>query len=1017
MERPPGSLDDLQPQDLTTSSLPSVIDLTRKGEECVLDAASLDAITMVSHPGWYPNSGTSNTGLPFPETGPSNVQPGDHIQPDNAFSQTTVTVSYMSRSHAFSTHDSLSGHSSLYSVPSVSKHSLQPSCDSENGLRETGITLNQHYLDGPIDLAAQTELSQSLSQAQLGFEDNTQQTLEFNGAVISNLEMHPDAKEEHNSENSESLHNGKGDIWSSSRECPKPLQECHENSESLPECTYPLRKPSEPLRECPESLHEGVQRCPGSLQVCQDLLRKAFLECPKTLQKCPATLPECPEPLQDHSKPFRMSPTPSREHSDSLQEFFKPLPECTKPFQKRPTPDTKEPEDMDSPEVLVLCSTQNSAVVPGNDGARELFSLNRGSISTLEDPMSPSATSLDDVEDVFILPEASSSPSGDNSLLETDEGAFDGLSAQETLQPGSTTEDSTPSLHSNDISKRVSKRKAPLEPLIDLTEDVCMTDVLEDNLKGTTVIPHMNGNAKALQRTLTERKLPVRSSRGMRLEAIVMNINSSRYKVSGCIRTSRKSNTFQKLDKDSKTRVHQNDRLSESKKKSKDKVKPKASPKKGQTNVNPENCKNSTSDSDVLPLKSHSSTVQLEPDNSLQSSPVRSKRKSYSEQTSQLIQENSVDSEPLPQTDNSLEINVARIPSSLQLSKSPHKNPGKAKSKVSSKKARPTAKTKRKKRRKKVMRGQASNMFSPKEPEIKLKYINYKEEKRDLRIDNFSPFIRVESKESALSLCTVVNYPEEVCTQPKKSQQQGASGEFISAVVPSTSCLQLGRLSTRGEHQRALVCCLCGQSANAMDLGDLHGPYYSEGYRPSTETPAGAPGLKEDDSSDSDSSSCSSRGQGRKRAIPPTQWTHNTHRKSQQWMGENSRSSAAKRVRPDPCGADVEDWYSPPVLPLEPCEYWLHEDCGVWSAGVYLIKGKVYGLEEAVKAAQVMMCSSCHERGAMLGCFFKGCRKKYHYRCALQSDCVLIKDNLSMKCKKHKNKSIAATQNSRWVDR
>ena len=41
-----------------------------------------------------------------------------------------------------------------------------------------------------------------------------------------------------------------------------------------------------------------------------------------------------------------------------------------------------------------------------------------------------------------------------------------------------------------------------------------------------------------------------------------------------------------------------------------------------------------------------------------------------------------------------------------------------------------------------------------------------------------------------------------------------------------------------------------------------------------------------------------------------------------------------------------------PVVPLEPCEYWLHEDCCVWSAGVFLVKGKVYGLEEAVKVAQ-----------------------------------------------------------------
>ncbi|KAK5851320.1 hypothetical protein PBY51_002123 [Eleginops maclovinus] len=104
------------------------------------------------------------------------------------------------------------------------------------------------------------------------------------------------------------------------------------------------------------------------------------------------------------------------------------------------------------------------------------------------------------------------------------------------------------------------------------------------------------------------------------------------------------------------------------------------------------------------------------------------------------------------------------------------------------------------------------------------------------------------------------------------------------------------------------------------------------------------------------------------------------------------------------------------MLPLEPCEYWLHEDCGIWAAGVFLVKGKVYGLEEAVKVAQETMCSACSEPGATLGCFFKGCPNKYHYRCALESGGELIEENLSMKCKKHKNKRLKAPPGNRRDD-
>lgn len=295
-------------------------------------------------------------------------------------------------------------------------------------------------------------------------------------------------------------------------------------------------------------------------------------------------------------------------------------------------------------------------------------------------------------------------------------------------------------------------------------------------------------------------------------------------------------------------------------------------------------------------------------------------------------------------------------------------------------------------------------MFSPKEPEIKLKYVNYKEEKRDSKIDCFKPFVRVQRKEKASSMCTVVNYPDEVKTASKRNQQQASTTAYVSAVVPTTSCLRLGRATMQGDQQRALVCCLCGQSANAMDLGDLHGPYYSEGHKPPMKRPNEGSGAKGEDSSDSDLSGSECSGGSRK-------WTAIKGKRSQ-WRSVEGRSPAAKRAR-----TDTDDWYSPPMVPLGPCEYWFHEDCGVWSAGVFLVRGKVYGLEEAVRAAQSTKCSSCGDTGASLGCLFKGCTNKYHYRCALHSDCALMEENFSIRCRKHKNKSLKGPHSSRRDDR
>lgn len=855
MEQPPGSIDDLQPQDLSTSSNATVIDLTRKGEECVRGGAtSVDALQMVQSPGWCLSSGAGNPGL----TSDITLQSGDQIQPDNAFSHTTVTLSYVSRSHVFSSHGSLSQPSPLCGMPAISKLPLNPPCHSDGGLGKTGLPLNQHYLeqvDGPVDFATQTELFQSSSQAQVGPESYgpVLETHEVNGGVVSgdwDVDENARGREEHSLSwgKNKGLENGQIDSWSSSGAC----------AESSPE-----------------------------------------------------TL----------------------------------------------TPATVEDDETGGSDMLFLVSkNKESAVHPDSLGSRELGSLEREYISPLDDPVSPSAISQDDVEDVFVLPQASSSPSGDNSYLETaDEAAWDGASTEgANLLDSSVSGSATTRLDSSDNNKQpVQRQKAASVPLIDLTQsethDVCASDDLESTAK--TAAPHVNGNAKALQRALEDKKLLVRSGRGTRLESIAMDINSSRYTVSGCIRTNKKANQSTACDSKFTDAKHNN--IPSAGKRARRAKAPvtveqtAASPVKGgkPNNVNTDSFKDSTSDSEVNNSKKPQSSTPPK-------SPQFAAHKNADKQPEQL-------SPPEPLAEGHMARN------STPPSKSPKKSQGRAKGKSTGSKTPPTAKRKGahtpRKRRKKHKQSPSSSMFSPKEPEIKLRYINYKEEKRDFRSDSFSPFIRVERRQSSPSLCTIINYPEEVRTQHKKGQPAQPGG-FISATVPSSSCLQLGRVTTHSQHQRSLVCCLCGLSANAMDLGDLHGPYYPEGFQPTTKTPASSLGLREDeDDNDSDASSCSIRDRRRKQAIPhaPRPQRPGVPLKGrgllarQRWGTDGPGTPPAKRARVSDAGSvNTEDWYNPPLLPLEPCEYWLHEDCGIWSTGVFLVKGRVYGLEEAVKVAQ-----------------------------------------------------------------
>ncbi|KAK5884513.1 hypothetical protein CesoFtcFv8_018327 [Champsocephalus esox] len=152
------------------------------------------------------------------------------------------------------------------------------------------------------------------------------------------------------------------------------------------------------------------------------------------------------------------------------------------------------------------------------------------------------------------------------------------------------------------------------------------------------------------------------------------------------------------------------------------------------------------------------------------------------------------------------------------------------------------------------------------------------------------------------------------------------------------------------------------RTANATGLGDLHGPYLPTG-----------PSLL-----------CKTE-------------------QKEEGQSNASRSS----VNPSDNNSLLEgDNHSLPKAPLRVDEGWIHGDCGIWSTRVFLVGGKLYGLEEAVQLAQETKCSACQQTGAIMGCFQKGCHRSYHYSCAIQSGCVLSEDNFSTRCPEHKKKPL-----------
>ncbi|XP_020769913.2 retinoic acid-induced protein 1 [Odocoileus virginianus] len=340
--------------------------------------------------------------------------------------------------------------------------------------------------------------------------------------------------------------------------------------------------------------------------------------------------------------------------------------------------------------------------------------------------------------------------------------------------------------------------------------------------------------------------------------------------------------------------------------------------------------------------------------------------------------------------------------------------------------------------------------LDPAEPEIRLKYISScKRLRADSRTPAFSPFVRVEKRGAFTTVCTVVNSPgEEPQPQRKPSSSSSSSscsfsldaaGASLATLpggsvpqprpsLPLSSTMHLGPVVSKALSTSCLVCCLCQNPANFKDLGDLCGPYYPEHCLPKKK-----PKLKEkvrlegtcEEASlplertlkglecPAAASAAATTTTGKPPrpdgpADPAKQGSLRTSarglsRRLQSCYCCDGRGDGSEEAAPADKSRKHECSKEPPAEPGgDTQEHWVHEACAVWTGGVYLVAGKLFGLQEAMKVALDMTCSSCQEAGATIGCCHKGCLHTYHYPCASDAGCIFIEENFSLKCPKHK---------------
>lgn len=349
--------------------------------------------------------------------------------------------------------------------------------------------------------------------------------------------------------------------------------------------------------------------------------------------------------------------------------------------------------------------------------------------------------------------------------------------------------------------------------------------------------------------------------------------------------------------------------------------------------------------------------------------------------------------------------------------------------------------------------------LDPAEPEIRLKYISScKRLRADSRTPAFSPFVRVEKRDAYTTICTVVNSPgDEPKPHWKPSSSAASSSTSSSSLEPAgaslttfpggsvlqqrpslplSSTMHLGPVVSKALSTSCLVCCLCQNPANFKDLGDLCGPYYPEHClpkkKPKLKEKARLEGTLEEASLPLERTLKGLECSASTTAAAPTTATITTPTAlgrlsrpdgpadpAKQGPLRTSARGLSRRLQSCYCcdgqgdgGEEVAQadksrkHECSKEAPTEPGgdtqEHWVHEACAVWTSGVYLVAGKLFGLQEAMKVAVDMPCTSCHEPGATISCSYKGCIHTYHYPCANDTGCTFIEENFTLKCPKHK---------------
>eukprot|EP00939_MAST-03C_sp_MAST-3C-sp1_P001372 g1372.t1 len=80
---------------------------------------------------------------------------------------------------------------------------------------------------------------------------------------------------------------------------------------------------------------------------------------------------------------------------------------------------------------------------------------------------------------------------------------------------------------------------------------------------------------------------------------------------------------------------------------------------------------------------------------------------------------------------------------------------------------------------------------------------------------------------------------------------------------------------------------------------------------------------------------------------------------------------------------------------------WIHANCALWASETHQVEpGVLQNVAKSISRGRLIYCSHCDKGGGAVGCSFRGCRMSYHFKCAIEANCLFVRS--SVFCAKHR---------------